>query len=240
MRAKKLNSNGMQLFESFLKNARDSTPNFDQLEALRNDASYVEPSSSGIEVSPQSFASKWEVAKYMCDQISDAGLVRPPDDEGLWSWLAVYFSKSLLPSRTSSSMAIRETARYVCSTRWDRYYRHRIAGPTRTLWNFRDDPEIVNFMLYGPPYTFNDTEEQMWGRHQRIQNRVIVKLANRLYFDTNTKRAKRRAQNKKNTPGSLRRLLKICEQYERTYDLYSKDLEGFYSMLPREFDDWKH
>jgi hypothetical protein len=240
LRAKRLNANGIRLFESFLDDARVAPPDQNTIDALRSDPSYVEPSTAGLEVTKKTFTTKKSVAIYFCERIAEANLSRPPEDEGLWSWLTIYYSDSLLPSNTNRSIAIRENARYVCSTRFDRKYRHRIAGPTRALWNYRDEPEVLDFMLYGRPFELNDIEEQILSRQQRIQNPTIIRLANRLYFNPATGRVKTSTQNKTGTPGALRRLLRVLEQYERTYDLYSKNVDEIYEWLPDEFDRWKN
>jgi len=239
LRAKRLNANGIRLFESFLDNARTSPPDQSVIDALRSDSSYVEPSTSGLEVTKKTFPTKKSVALYLCERIAEANLSRPPEDEGLWSWLTIYYSDSLLPSNTNRSIAILENARYICSTRYDRKYRHRIAGPTRALWNYRDEPEVLDFMLYGRPFELNDIEEQILSRQQRIGNPTIIRLANRLYFNPSNNRAKTGTQNKTGTPGALRRLLRVLEQYERTFDLYSKNVDEIYDWLPNEFERWK-
>ena len=97
----------------------------------------------------------------------------------------------------------------------------------------------MGILLYGRPFELNDFEEQIMSRQQRIQNRAVVALANTLYFDAGTDRPKRGSGNTKNTPGSLRRLLRVLDQYERTCDLYSKNVDEIYDWLPSEFDGWK-
>lgn len=240
MKAKRLNAEGIRLFENFLDNARIAPPELNRIEALKSDPSYVEPSTSGLEVTPQNFSTTKDVAIYMCQQIDKANLRRPPEDPGLWSWLAIYFSNSILPADTKGSIAIRENARYICSDRYDRKYRHRIAGPTRALWEYSEEPDVLDFMLYTRPFQISDMEEQILSRLEKIQNRSFIRLANRLYYNPKTKRPKPGAQQKKGTAGTLRRLIIICEQYERTYDLYSKDVDEFYDMLPPEFNRWKN
>jgi len=242
MRAKQLNSDGIRLFENFLDNARNKPADQSTIAALKSDPSYTEPNTYNLEVTPQSFSTTKDVAIYMCQQIDKANLRRPPEDPGLWSWLAIYFSNSILPADTKGSIAILENARYICSDRWNRKYRHRVAGPTRALWYYRTEPDVLNFMLYTRPFQLSDMEEQILSRLEKVQNRTYIRLANRLYYDPKTKRPKKGAQNKKEsrTPGTLRRLEAICEQYGRTYDLYSKDVDEFYDMLPSEFNRWKN
>ena len=242
MRAKRLTADGIRLFENFLDNARNKPADQSTIKALQSDPSYAEPNTYGVEVTPQSFSTTKDVAIYMCEQIDKANLSRPPEDPGFWSWLAIYFSASILPAKTSGSITIRENARYICNNLWNKKYRHRVAGPTRALWYYRTEPEVLNFMLYTPPSQISDMEEQILSRGEKVRNPTYIRLANRLYYDPKTKRAKRGAQNKRETrtPGTLRRLEAICEQYGRTYDLYSKDVDEFYDMLPAEFDRWKN
>ena len=120
MRAKRLTADGIRLFENFLDNARTKPADQSTIKALQSDPSYAEPNTYGVEVTPQSFSTTKDVAIYMCEQIDNANLSRPPEDPGFWSWLAIYFSASILPANTSGSIAIRENARYICNNLWNK------------------------------------------------------------------------------------------------------------------------
>ena len=239
MKSRTLNSKGLELFENHLDSIRNGTDTDSTIDALLTDSAYSVPNSFGIEVSRKSFGLKKELAIYVCERIEASGLTVPPEDSGFWSWMAVRYFDSLLPASGRRSVAVRENARYVYNKRYNRSYRHRIAGPTRALWFYRNEPETVDLLLYGRPFDLNDNEEQILSRQQRIQNPSVVSLATRLYFDGSLGRQKRGSGNTKNMPGSLRRLLRVLEQYERTHDLYSMNVDEIFDWLPAEFDRWK-
>jgi hypothetical protein len=239
MKSRRLTAAGMSLFEHHLQGIRNGENDPSRLERLRDDAAYSEPFHVEMNLSPQVFTKKKALAEYVVSVLKSSGLTSLPKDPGLWSWLAVFFFESLLPSSGRRSQAIREDARYVYNPAYNRYRRHRIAGPVTSLWVHQDAPESVDILLYGRPYEWSDFEAQILDRNILIQNRTVVALATLLYYDKSSETLKKRSLSYKSEPGNLRRLLRILSQFRRTYDLYSVETKDMYEKLPAEFDQWK-
>lgn len=238
MRLRTLNSNGVELFRSYLQGLRSGTAHDTTLKVLLNDTAHSQPAQYDVDLKPKHFTEKRALAEYVCSEFTRSGRVSLPVEPGIWSWMAVFFFDSICPTDPLRARAIREDARYIFVKSYNRDYRHRIAGPARTYWHFRDRPSDASLLLYGPPYELSDYEEQLASRQQRIQNKALIGLATRYYFDLSSKRPRAGGQGR-NVPGNLRRLIRVLEQFERTYDLYSMSTDRLIELLPTEFERWR-
>ena len=89
------------------------------------------------------------------------------------------------------------------------------------------------FLLDQPPTARGDIADRIL-QSQRIFNSVgIVQLILRLY--TEGRRNKRGFRDK---PGGLRHLLRVLDQFERTYDVYGMSPQAVARILPLEFEPW--
>ncbi len=183
------------------------------------------------------FTTRMEMAEYLISSFEEAGIgrnavIRRSD---LWSWLSYLWFDQLCPVE-NGSRRLKETARYICSSDYTDYYRHYVAI-SYDIYSIHGEAKSKLF-LYGPLYLHNDFIEQFASRQNIIANSDLVEVAYRLYWDTSLDRPKRGVQSK-NKPGNHRRLLKIIEQFELTYDIYSMASNEILSLLPAEFNVWK-
>lgn len=234
MRLRVMSERGIDVFRAFLRDLRSKSGSGSTLDALREDTTLSAATEWHISPPPSQIASRAELAKYICDAFNRLGMPQLPAEPGLWTWMAAVLFEHIRPS---ASRRIPEDARYIYLNTFNRAYRHRVAGPAKILWQFRREPDACSLLLSGPAYELSDYEEQLASRQSRIQNKSLMIVANQLYFDQSTRAPKRGAQ-QRNRPGNLRRLVRVCEQFERTFDLYSMDQSELIALLPAEFSTW--
>ncbi len=194
---------------------------------------------SRIEVDePVSFNSKLELAGYINEKFKDADIQREIviGESGMWTWLAYFWFDQLTCDPQTGCQKIREEAKYICTKDYRDYYRHLVAGPYSiySLYGSR----LSKIFLYSPVYEHNDFIEQIASRQFLISNLSLIEVLYCLYWDENMKRPKIGAQSRKK-PGNLRRFIKVIQQFELTYHIYSLSAQEIINLLPQEFDEWK-
>ena len=183
------------------------------------------------------FTTRMEMAEYLKSSFEEAGIGRNAvtGRSDLWSWLAYLWFDQLCPV-ADGRRKLKETARYICSLDYTDYYRHCVAA-SYYIYSIHGAPKSRLF-LYGSPYLLSDFIEQLASRQNIISNPNLVEVAYILYWDASSNRPKRGAQSK-NKPGNHRRLLRIVDQLELTYDIYSMASNEIFTLLPEEFDGWR-
>jgi hypothetical protein len=185
-----------------------------------------------------SFNSKAELARYIQEQICRWGLKRENviDKNLFWSWLAyIWFDQLTLFDPDTGYRIIKEEAKYVCSRDYRDYYRHLVAGPYLILSLL--GPRLSRIFLHSPVYEHNDFIEQIASRQFLITHPNLIEVVDLLYWDENKSRPKQGAQSR-NKLGNLRRFIKVIQQLELTYDIYSLSKDDIVHILPDEFRDW--
>lgn len=186
------------------------------------------------------FSSKLEFAEYLDSRFTVAGISRKAilGNNNLWTWLAYLWFDQLAPVRGTGSggRAIREDAKYICSSDYRDYYRHFVAGPY-SIYSLHGRDNSLLF-LYSPVYEHNDFIEQFASRQFIISYPEIVKAVTKLYLDSNNGKPKIGAQSR-GREGNIRRFVKVIRQFELTYDIYTMDCDKILYILPDEFNKWK-
>lgn len=184
------------------------------------------------------FDTKVDLAEYLY-RVFKENKIRREDvlgERGLWTWLAYIWFDQFAPLRGDGSRNITEDARYICSSDYRDYYRHFIAGPY-IIYSLHSRENSLIF-LHNPVYEVNDFIEQFASRQFIISHKNIVEVITQLYFNPNTGKPKWGAQSRKRE-GNHRRFVKVIQQLELTYDIYSMSPEQILDLLPSEFDEWK-
>ena len=184
--------------------------------------------------------SKKELAKTVADAFQDAGYLDLPLEPtsrniGIWAWLASANFAAVRGRPSPGSVELYVLQRDNFRNRW---YRHRIAGPTRIYWLFRDDPSDANLLLSGVAYQHSDDMEQFASRSYTALNRPVLAAANRLYFNQRGYRRKPGRQDREK-PGTIRHYISVIQQLDLTYDLQAMSPDQILDLLPPEFDRWK-
>jgi hypothetical protein len=183
------------------------------------------------------FATRMEMADYLYECLSNAGVERKSvvgvGTEGLWTWLAYLWFEQI----TDQGNRVLRGERYLCSSNWNRYYVHLIAG-AYYLFSSALGRDESRLFLCSPPYTLNDFNDHMACYQYIVGYRNIVDVAHRLYWDNRNGSPKRGAESIRN-PGNIRRFSKVISQLELTYDVYSMEPDRILQLLPSEFDNWR-
>lgn len=184
------------------------------------------------------FRSKMEMAEYLDGILTQAG-VRREDVIGknsLWTWIAYLWFDQLAPvDEVTGKRQIRERARYICSSDYRDYYRHLVAGPY-DIYSLHGNNSRV--FLCSPVYKLNDFIEQIASRQFIISHPNLIEAFSILYFDRASGRPKMGAQSRRRA-GNIRRFVKIIQQFELTYDIYSMSPEQIIDLMSEEFSEWR-
>ena len=245
MWVRSFNEQGMQTFQTFLDRYQEGTAQIEDAEQLAKSTQYSEIIEPRISIDIPRTCLKRELAALVVNSFTEAGYDELPTrasarNRGLWTWLAAA-SFHLIRSRAirRGKPLLRDYSYYILSDSGLRYYRHRIAGPARIHWLFRDAPREARLFLNSEIDQVSEFEERLAVTMRYISNRELMNVADTLYFDTKTFKQKRGAVSDANRRGVLRRFMTVIDQLDRTYDLYSMRADQILELLPPEFDRWK-
>ncbi len=245
MWARSFNEQGMQVFQTFLDRYQEGVMRVEDAEDIARSTRYSEIVEPRIDIDIPRTCLKRELAALVSTSFVSAGYDELPtrataENRGLWTWLAAA-SFHLIRSRAirRGNPALRDYSYYILSDSGLRYYRHRVAGPTRIHWLFRDAPREARLFLNSEIDQVSEFEERLAVTMRYISNRELMKAADALYFDTKIFRPKRGAVSDANRRGVLRRFMTVIDQLDRTYDLHSMKSDQIINLLPPEFDGWK-
>jgi hypothetical protein len=230
-----LTEKGVGEFTGYIQDARnDSGAVYPDL----NTGPYSKEFQIHIEIDEtKTFTNRMEMARYLSSQFADAGIKRDKilgeGTEGLWTWLAYIWFRQL----TDQIRKVQRTERYICSSDWNRYYIHLVAG-AYYLFSSQLGEDKSRLFLCTPPYILNDFNDHMACYQYIVGYPNIVEVAHHLYWDNENSASKKGAQSKKK-PGNIRRFSKMINQLELTHDVYSMEPDQIIRLLPHEFHRWK-
>jgi hypothetical protein len=237
MKLRRLTSNGIRQFESWLGNLK-ADPTLEPPVRLLADQSTTEPFHPAVDIEGKVFASRFDAAAYLAAKLDAPGIIAPERDVGLWAWLALFYFNQLCPKRSDDRRKVGEAARYVPATNnFQRLYRHLLLGPFTIYRAHRDDPERARGVLASGVDSPGDIVEQLASIQELITNKTVMQSVTLLYYDYLKGSLKRGSGGK--AAGSPRRLATVLNQFDLTYDLPSTDSADLLAMLPPEFDRFK-
>jgi len=188
-----------------------------------------------VEIEDRPFANRFDIAHYLFNALSSAGLDDIEGDRGLWAWLALFFFEQLCPPDKHGRRKPGERARWIPAIGgFRKYYRHLLVGPFRIHKAHRDDPARAMALLCTPLSQPGDIVEQLASRQELVTNNAVMGTATKLYIDPETNTPKRGAAGR--SRGSVRRLAEVLNQFDITWDLYAMSADDLLVMLPHEFD----
>jgi hypothetical protein len=141
----------------------------------------------------------------------------------------------MCPFESDGSRKVLENAKYICSLDYTDYYRHLVAAAYDLYSLYGDKSRLF---LSTPLNIHSDFVEQYASRQERITNKALIEVLDRLYWDPEKNRPKRGAQSR-NRPGNFRRLQSFISQIDLTYDTHPMSAEEIMALLPAEYDSWK-
>ncbi len=236
MKLRRFTQTGLTQFGQYLEQLKAAPPTPPPIWLL-TDEDASEPAAD-VEVVDQSFAVRFDAAKYLDGLLSAAKIANVERDAGLWAWLTLLFFDQVCPVGKNGERKPGESARYLPAIdNFQRYYRHLLLGPYAIFRAHADEPERARGVLMTNVSAPGDVVEQLASRQELITNKNVMSVVTGLYFDKKKVSPKKGAGGK--ADGSPRRLADILNQFDLTFDLYSVPEEGLISLLPKEFDRFR-
>jgi len=229
------NDAGMAEVAAWHAAALEKSASVDDLEMLSHDRPLLkvigETSDDLVpELAPPSRFEAAELLHAHLRPLVESGDLRPSADDGFWTWLAARWADHLV----KPDGRVGELARWVSQLgNSRRYYRHLLAAPYLLYAAHTDGPERVRFLLANPLHTPGEFAGQVGASTGLASSKAALEVASQLYWDATTSGWRRGARSK--GAGSVRRLSRVMNQFERTYSLTDLEGSGLAGLLPDEF-----
>lgn len=217
---------GLQVFEKIFNGSLGDA----ELDLSNQDL--VEPLKSTTALKISDFGSAKEMAQAVLNALGERELHDLLPDTGLWAWLTYVMRDQLFSKDKTGRRKIGEVHRWYPSNPgdWQKGQRHMVRMPVILLANLGED---ADHLLCNSPAVLPEIREQLTSQ-QDMFTRSFQKLARTLYYDEQKDGLKTGAGGKGG--GSPRRLAKVRQQLDVTWDLDDLGVERVLRTLPVEFD----
>ena len=184
---------------------------------------------------PVQYNTAKEMARAVLGSIGGMSLSDLLPQAGLWAWLTFILRDQLFKCDARGKRKVGEIHRWYPSdpNDWQKGQRHLLRMPVQLLYSLGDD---ADHLLCGHPSVLPEIREQLTSQ-QDMFNQTFQHVARNLYYDVTSGKLKRGAGGKGG--GSPRRLAKVRQQLDVTWDFEDLDCEKIIKMLPREFERFK-
>jgi len=205
---------------------------------LLEDPALTELVPGDAEVAPRSFANRLEAGEFLNKLIDTAGINLPERDQGLWTWLTLFYFDEVCPADAHGKRIPGEEARLVALVdNFQRFYRHLLLGPFLIVRAHRDSPQRAIVLLCSPLWKPGEIVAQLAARKELVTNRAVAEAATQLYYDPAKGSFKRGAGS--SARGAPRRLADLLNQLDLTWYLYGLSAAELLRLLPKEFDRFR-
>ncbi|MGB3690304.1 MAG: hypothetical protein WBA02_13515 [Jannaschia helgolandensis] len=176
-----------------------------------------------------------DMAMAVLDGLGSADLYELLPRTGLWAWLTFVLRDQLFKRDKAGNWKVGEIHRWYPSdpNDWQKGQRHLVRMPVLLAHTLGDD---ADHLLCGAPSVLPEIREQLTSQ-QDMFNSAFQQVARTLYFDNAKGGLKRGAGGK--TGGTPRRLAKVRQQLDVTWDLEDLQVDRIILTLPAEFDRFK-
>lgn len=180
------------------------------------------------------FGSRHEMGEYLVEAMKNLDQQAISHDTGLWSWLAFCFFDQLCPKDATGKRKPSMAYTYVLS----RDYRHHARHAIRTTYYFvQRYGDKVRFMFSKLPSERGEIVEQLAARQELAASAGVIEAAHILYDDPVRQTFKSGAAGR--GKGSIIRFVRVLQQFQLTYDLFSLTGSELVGLLPKEFDRFR-
>jgi hypothetical protein len=154
---------------------------------------------------------------------------------GVWAWLTFVLRDSVIPKDRNGDRRPGELHRWWPSDPgdWQKAQRHLVRMPVVLRAELGD---AADHLLCGDPSVLPEIREQLTSQQDMFHSE-FQKAARLLYFDATRGSLKRGAGGKGG--GTPRRLAKLRNQLDVTWNLFDLDAEHIVGLLPKEFNRFK-
>jgi len=175
------------------------------------------------------------MAQAVLAAIGTANLFELLPDTGLWAWLTFVMRDQLFKKAGDGTFKVGEVHRWYPSNPndWQKGQRHLVRMPVLLLKSLEKN---ADHLLCGAPSVLPEIREQLTSQ-QDMFNPAFQQVARALYFNDATDTLKRGAGGK--SGGTPRRLAKVRQQLDVTWDLEDREPGEIIATLPAEFSRFK-
>lgn len=172
-----------------------------------------------------------EMANDVLISIGTANLSKLLERTGVWAWLTFVMRDQLFKKTIDGKWKVGEVHRWYPSSPndWQKGQRHLVRMPVLLLHSLE---QCADHLLCSHPSVLPEIREQLTSQ-QDMFNKSFQEVARTLYFDEARQSLKRGAGGK--GAGSPRRLAKVRQQLDVTWDLDHLNPNEIIEMLPAEF-----
>lgn len=232
MKLHRFNNDGIEVFQRFLDSLTTIEP-APWPESALTDPTYSQPVGAGTELEARTFESRMDLARYLHQKFSEAGVKVAASDKSLWAWIACLYFPNVCP-RKAENWTPGAAQRWIPeSGDWRRYYRHLFAGPWAIFRAHSEKPDRALAVLCQAPGRPGDVVEQLASRQEIVTSPAVMEVASQIFVDASTRKQKRGAGGK--GAGSARRFVSVMNQFDVTWDLTAIGTSRLGDLLPDEF-----
>lgn len=181
------------------------------------------------------FETAKEMAQAVIDALGTANLFDLLPNAGLWAWLTFTLREQLFKRSGDGTWKVGEIHRWYPSNPndWQKGQRHLVRMPLLLLKSLGSS---ADHLLCSAPSVLPEIREQLTSQ-QDMFNPAFQQVARALYFDDEKGTLKRGAGGKGG--GTPRRLARVRQQLDVTWDLEDLDPRRIIDRLPSEFSRFK-
>ena len=235
MIARRFNAAGTESFRNYLASLRAGEGRDPPL-GLLEDARYSAEMPVDVEVEPRRFMNRYHVGAYLSKVLIALPHEQADTDEGLWSWLSLFWFDALCPVRADGIRRPGGDQRHIADFRHRSRYSHLLYGPYLV---YRRHGAASQVLLTSPAHRDSHFYQVITGVQDLIANRGVLEAASLLYFDEGEKKLKRGCQPSQPRPGTVRRFVRVLQHLDVTHDVYGMSGEEIVAILPDEFSTWR-
>lgn len=226
---RRFNENGIDAFEKVF------TSQVDDMVIDPSDPALTSSVQGTGSFTPKDFATAKEMAQAVLAAIGTANLFELLPDTGLWAWLTFAMRDQLFKKAGDGTMKVGEVHRWYPSNPndWQKGQRHLVRMPVLLLETLGNN---ADHLLCSAPAVLPEIREQLTSQ-QDMFNPAFQQVARALYFNDATGSLKRGAGGK--SGGTPRRLAKVRQQLDVTWDLEEREPSEIILTLPAEFSRFK-
>jgi hypothetical protein len=230
---RRLNTAGIKAFRQFLADIRAGAE-FQQSPAVLYADTTSERIPPDVRIEAKRFRRKLDAAQYLHEVLRPLQSASLMLDEGLWSWLALFYFDQLSPLGADAKRRPREDYHYIPAKSGYQSDRHLLSGPYKlyALHGVR-----ARLLLHPPVHQHGRFVFDLGWRRELILNRGLIEAIDLLYWNEKSRRPKRGATTG-SKPGNLRRFIAVIQQLDFNYDLFGMTGPEILDLLPGEFEAW--
>lgn len=228
---------GVKRFEQYLVALKED-PSLELPTVLLEDDTVSRPIKPETIIEQRVFSNRLELGLYLNKVLSACDHHSLMHNNGLWSWLSLFYFDQVCPADQSGRRKRGQMERYVMhSENFRTRYRHLLATSYNVVHIHRDSPERAAVLLCGSVNEDSEITREFAGDMRLITVPSAVEAATLLYYDPETERPKKKASGKGR--GAARRLTTVLAQFDLTWDLHELSAANLIAMLPAEFNRFR-